>query len=163
MYIGWKAYLWLPFIPLVVRNLIFIILPCIYLVPKACKYSKSTFIGWFGQQILLVIGTKLQVVIAKMGLQIQDRGDVVKGPPLVQPGDDLFWFRRPRLLLHFIHFVLFQVLIIYFFLRKAPRTLILDYFTLMFSFSFLFIPQNAFQLAFLVWTLVNHFTNALCL
>ncbi|XP_062117168.1 MLO-like protein 6 isoform X2 [Humulus lupulus] len=69
--------------------------------------------------IILLVGTKLQVNIAKMGLRIQERGEVVKGTPLVQPGDDLFWFNRPRLVLHLIHFVLFQ---------------------------------NAFQLAFLAWT-----------
>ncbi|XP_059666097.1 MLO-like protein 12 isoform X2 [Cornus florida] len=57
--------------------------------------------------ILLMVGTKLQVIITKMGLRIQDRGGVVKGAPVVQPGDDLFWFNRPRLILFLIHFVLF--------------------------------------------------------
>ncbi|XP_024028747.1 MLO-like protein 12 [Morus notabilis] len=84
---GWKSYLWLPFIPLI---------------------------------IILLVGTKLQVIITKMGLRIQERGEVVKGTPLVQPGDDLFWFKQPRLILYLINFVLFQ---------------------------------NAFQLAFLAWTL----------
>nr|AYN79037.1 Mlo2 [Hevea brasiliensis] len=72
---GWYAYLWLPFIPLV---------------------------------IILVVGAKLQVIITKMGLRFQERGDVVKGAPVVQPGDDLFWFGRPRLILFLIHLVLFQ-------------------------------------------------------
>lgn len=58
--------------------------------------------------IILLIGTKLQVIITKMGLRIQDRGDIVKGAPMVQPGDELFWFNRPRLLLYLIQFVLFQ-------------------------------------------------------
>ncbi|RRT69982.1 hypothetical protein B296_00005344 [Ensete ventricosum] len=40
-----------------------------------------------------------------------ERGDVVKGVPVVQPADDLFWFNRPRLLLFLIHFVLFQVIL----------------------------------------------------
>ncbi|XP_022765350.1 MLO-like protein 6 [Durio zibethinus] len=57
--------------------------------------------------IILMVGTKLQVIITKMGLRIQDRGDVVKGAPLVQPGDNLFWFGRPRFLLFLIHLVLF--------------------------------------------------------
>ncbi|GKU91743.1 hypothetical protein SLEP1_g5569 [Rubroshorea leprosula] len=69
--------------------------------------------------IILLVGTKLQVIITKMGLRIQDRGDVVKGAPLVQPDDDLFWFGRPRFLLFLIHLVLFQ---------------------------------NAFQLAFFIWS-----------
>ncbi|XP_059646897.1 MLO-like protein 6 [Cornus florida] len=58
--------------------------------------------------IILLVGTKLQVIITKMGLRIGDRGEVVRGVPLVQPGDDLFWFNRPRLLIYLIHFVLFQ-------------------------------------------------------
>lgn len=44
-----------------------------------------------------------------MGLRIQERGEVVRGEPVVQPGDDLFWFKRPRLILYLINFVLFQV------------------------------------------------------
>ncbi|XP_059428605.1 MLO-like protein 6 [Corylus avellana] len=58
--------------------------------------------------IILLVGTKLQVIITKMGLRFQERGEVVKGTPLVQPRDDLFWFNRPHLLLYLIHFVLFQ-------------------------------------------------------
>ncbi|XP_052184520.1 MLO-like protein 6 isoform X2 [Diospyros lotus] len=58
--------------------------------------------------IILLVGTKLQVVITKMGLRIQERCEVVKGVPVVQPGDDLFWFNRPRLVLYLINFVFFQ-------------------------------------------------------
>ncbi|KAI3743210.1 hypothetical protein L1987_60916 [Smallanthus sonchifolius] len=58
--------------------------------------------------LVLLIGTKLQVIIMKMGLTIQERGEVVQGVPVVQPGDDLFWFNRPRLILHLLNFVLFQ-------------------------------------------------------
>ncbi|CAA7390956.1 unnamed protein product [Spirodela intermedia] len=72
---GWRTYLWLPFIPLI---------------------------------IILLIGTKLQVIVTRMALKIMERGDVVKGTPVVQPTDDHFWFNRPKLLLYLIHFVLFQ-------------------------------------------------------
>ncbi|KAI3793734.1 hypothetical protein L1987_36356 [Smallanthus sonchifolius] len=59
--------------------------------------------------ITLLVGTKLQMIITKMGLKIQERGEViVKGVPVVHPRDDLFWFNRPRLLLHLLNFVLFQ-------------------------------------------------------
>ncbi|KAK4408930.1 MLO-like protein 6, partial [Sesamum angolense] len=72
--------------------------------------------GWFSYLwlpfipliIILVVGTKLQVIITRMGVRIQERGEVVKGVPVVQPGDDLFWFNRPRLILYLINFVLFQ-------------------------------------------------------
>ncbi|CAN4102357.1 unnamed protein product [Withania somnifera] len=43
-----------------------------------------------------------------MGLRIHERGEIVKGVPVVQPGDHLFWFNRPRLILYLINFVLFQ-------------------------------------------------------
>ncbi|KVI09340.1 hypothetical protein Ccrd_012256 [Cynara cardunculus var. scolymus] len=72
--------------------------------------------------ILLLVGTKLQMIITKMGLKIHERGEVVKGAPVVHTGDDLFWFNRPRLLLYLLNFVLFQ---------------------------------NAFQLAFLTWTVLQ--------
>ncbi|KAK4835480.1 hypothetical protein QYF36_010329 [Acer negundo] len=58
--------------------------------------------------IILLVGTKLQVIITKLGLRIQERGDVVKGAPVVQPGDELFWFGKPRFILFLIHVVLFQ-------------------------------------------------------
>ncbi|XP_042374751.1 MLO-like protein 6 [Zingiber officinale] len=58
--------------------------------------------------IILMVGTKLQVIITKMAIQIMERGDVVKGVPVVRPRDNLFWFNRPGLLLFLIHFVLFQ-------------------------------------------------------
>ncbi|WZZ55576.1 hypothetical protein YC2023_055683 [Brassica napus] len=57
--------------------------------------------------VILVVGAKLQVIISKLGLRIQDKGDVVKGAPVVEPGDDLFWFGRPRFILFLIHLVLF--------------------------------------------------------
>lgn len=61
-------------------------------------------------QIILLVGAKLQMIITKMGLRIQDRGEVIKGAPVVEPGDHLFWFNSPNLLLFIIHLVLFQVI-----------------------------------------------------
>ncbi|KAL8551547.1 hypothetical protein ACS0TY_000587 [Phlomoides rotata] len=57
--------------------------------------------------ILLLIGAKLQMVITKMGVRFLERADVIRGSPVVQPSDDLFWFRRPRFVLFLIHFVSF--------------------------------------------------------
>ncbi|KAM3345351.1 MLO-like protein 12 [Capsicum galapagoense] len=69
--------------------------------------------------IILLVGTKLQMIITEMGVRISERGDIVKGVPVVEIGDHLFWFNRPGLVLFFINFVLFQ---------------------------------NAFQVAFFVWS-----------
>lgn len=60
-------------------------------------------------QIILIVGAKLQVIITKMGRRTHDMADVIKGTPTVRPGDDLFWFGRPKLVLYLINFVLFQV------------------------------------------------------
>ncbi|XP_068305351.1 MLO-like protein 9 [Pyrus communis] len=58
--------------------------------------------------IILAVGTKLQAIITQMALEIQERHAVVQGIPLVQVSDEHFWFGWPQLVLHLIHFVLFQ-------------------------------------------------------
>ncbi|KAH9710503.1 MLO-like protein 8 [Citrus sinensis] len=60
--------------------------------------------------IILAIGTELQSILTKMALEISERHAVVQGIPLVQGSDQYFWFGRPQLVLHLIHFALFQVL-----------------------------------------------------
>lgn len=83
---------------------------------SAVLFLLSNTYGWYSYfwlpfiplVIILLVGTKLQVIISMMGLRIQERGAVVKGAPLVQPGDHLFWFGSPRFMLFLIHFVLFQ-------------------------------------------------------
>ncbi|GLT46315.1 hypothetical protein SLA2020_200770 [Shorea laevis] len=58
--------------------------------------------------IVLVLGTKLQVIVARMALQIQDQNSIIKGAPLVQPNDDLFWFSHPNFVLTLLHYTLFM-------------------------------------------------------
>ncbi|KAI7737159.1 hypothetical protein M8C21_008998 [Ambrosia artemisiifolia] len=58
--------------------------------------------------IILAVGTKLQAILTKMALEITETYAVVQGIPLVQASDKYFWFSRPRLMLHLIHFALFQ-------------------------------------------------------
>ncbi|CAN4105428.1 unnamed protein product [Withania somnifera] len=58
--------------------------------------------------IILAVGTKLQAVLTRMALDISERHAVVQGIPLVQGSDKYFWFGRPHLVLHLIHFALFQ-------------------------------------------------------
>ncbi|KAF6154308.1 hypothetical protein GIB67_026764 [Kingdonia uniflora] len=56
----------------------------------------------------IAFGTKLQSIITQMALEIQERHAVVQGIPLVQVSDRHFWFGWPPLVLHLIHFTLFQ-------------------------------------------------------
>ncbi|KAM1004809.1 hypothetical protein EV1_004877 [Malus domestica] len=58
--------------------------------------------------MLLLVGTKLQEIITKMCLDSHDKSHVVRGALLVKPSDHFFWFNWPQLLLHLLHFILFQ-------------------------------------------------------
>ncbi|KAL0322826.1 UNVERIFIED_CONTAM: MLO protein1 [Sesamum angustifolium] len=58
--------------------------------------------------IIVLVGTKLELVIMEMAQQIQDRATVVRGAPLVEPTNNFFWFNRPQWILFLIHFTLFQ-------------------------------------------------------
>lgn len=92
-----------------------------------------------------------------MALEIIERHAVVQGIPLVQGSDKYFWFGRPQLVLHLIHFALFQVLNILFLhysavtfyggagLRNRNYTCVLIHFIL----------QNAFQLTYFLWIWVS--------
>ncbi|ESW23746.1 hypothetical protein PHAVU_004G071700 [Phaseolus vulgaris] len=80
----------------------------LFLLTNTHGWYSSYWLPFIPFVVILLVGAKLQMIITKMGLRITDRGEVVKGAPLVEPGDDLFWFNRPRLLLFLIHLVLFQ-------------------------------------------------------
>ncbi|PKI68163.1 hypothetical protein CRG98_011462 [Punica granatum] len=58
---------------------------------------------------VLVLGTKLEGIVARMALQIKSQNSVVIGTPLVQPNDKLFWFNHPRFVLTILHYTLFVV------------------------------------------------------
>lgn len=58
------------------------------------------------------MGTKLQHVIATLALESAGITGSFSGSKL-KPRDDLFWFKKPELLLSLIHFILFQVIIDY--------------------------------------------------
>ncbi|EOY07790.1 hypothetical protein QUC31_011149 [Theobroma cacao] len=57
--------------------------------------------------VVLTVGTKLEVIVARMALQINNQNRVIRGTPLVQPKDELFWFGRPQFVLTLLHFALF--------------------------------------------------------
>ncbi|KAF8029546.1 hypothetical protein BT93_E2075 [Corymbia citriodora subsp. variegata] len=58
--------------------------------------------------MLLLVGTKLQGIITKMCFDSNDKSNVARGTLLVKPSDHFFWFGKPKLLLHLMHFILFQ-------------------------------------------------------
>ncbi|KAK1553828.1 hypothetical protein Q3G72_004149 [Acer saccharum] len=58
--------------------------------------------------ILLLVGTKLELVIMEMAEEFQERTTVVRGAPVVEPNNKYFWFNRPHWILFLIHYTLFQ-------------------------------------------------------
>ncbi|BFG25071.1 hypothetical protein CerSpe_113450 [Prunus speciosa] len=57
--------------------------------------------------IVIVVGAKMEMIITKMGVE-SCKNPVIRGCLVVKLNDDLFWFGRPRWLLHLIQFVLIQ-------------------------------------------------------
>ncbi|GMN39111.1 hypothetical protein TIFTF001_008341 [Ficus carica] len=57
--------------------------------------------------IVLAVGTKLEIIVARMALQIKQQNSVTIGTPLVKPNDDLFWFGKPNFVLTLLHYILF--------------------------------------------------------
>ncbi|KAK4484891.1 hypothetical protein RD792_007494 [Penstemon davidsonii] len=57
--------------------------------------------------LVLLVGTKLQHVIATLALESAGLSGSFSGPKF-KPRDELFWFNKPELLLSLIHFILFQ-------------------------------------------------------
>ncbi|KAG6554258.1 hypothetical protein Mapa_004174 [Marchantia paleacea] len=56
--------------------------------------------------LLLVVGTKLQHIMTILAIEIANSNTLIGEP--IKPRDELFWFSRPHLMLHLIHFILFQ-------------------------------------------------------
>lgn len=57
--------------------------------------------------LVLLVGTKLQHVIATLALESAENTGFFTERRL-KPRDELFWFKKPELLLKLIHFILFQ-------------------------------------------------------
>ncbi|XP_051118278.1 MLO protein homolog 1-like [Andrographis paniculata] len=72
------------------------------------KWHTLTWISLVPLLVLVIVGTKLELVIMEMAQQIQDRTTVVSGAPVVEPSNSFFWFNKPQWILFLIHFTLFQ-------------------------------------------------------
>ncbi|KAL3619819.1 hypothetical protein CASFOL_034731 [Castilleja foliolosa] len=80
----------------------------IYLLVNVKGWQAMFWLSITPLMILLAVGTKLQSIITKMAIEIQERHIMVQGIPLVQVSDSHFWFSWPEFILHLIHLVLFQ-------------------------------------------------------
>ncbi|XP_052184361.1 MLO-like protein 3 isoform X2 [Diospyros lotus] len=80
----------------------------IFMVVDVHGWHVYLWISFLPLITVLVLGTKLQVVVARMALRLQNHNSVIRGSPLVQPNDSLFWFSQPQFVLTLLHYVLFM-------------------------------------------------------
>lgn len=100
--------------------------------------------------MLLGIGTKLEVIITRMCLEGNEQATVVPGIVGVEPKNGLFWFGKPRLLLHLIQFILVQVFlhINKFFIHHPSPTALIFYFDERFFFTKIATIENLISSCF---------------
>nr|GMD67185.1 MLO-like protein 3 [Ipomoea batatas] len=84
------------------------LLVVIFLLADVHGWNVYLWVSFLPLIIVLVVGTKLEVIVAKMALRVKNQSTVIKGSPLVQPNDNLFWFNHPPLVLTLLHFTLFM-------------------------------------------------------
>lgn len=63
----------------------------------------------FFEKLVMLVGTELQHVVAQLALEVVEAVGPV-GTHL-KPRDDLFWFKKPEVLLWLIQFISFQVIL----------------------------------------------------
>ncbi|KAG0555430.1 hypothetical protein KC19_12G168400 [Ceratodon purpureus] len=110
--VGISAYLW-AFV-------------CLFLLLDIHGWYTYFWIAFIPTVLVLIVGTKLQQIIIDLALEV--RGGVKKIDILsmdnvnnevkaekrkvvfqpMRPRDDLFWFKKPHVLVHLVHFILFQ-------------------------------------------------------
>ncbi|PHT55894.1 hypothetical protein CQW23_04380 [Capsicum baccatum] len=80
----------------------------LFIFLNAYVFHSTYWLPFIPLAMLLVVGTKLQGIITKMCLDSNYKSSVVRGNLVVRPDDQFFWFAKPKLLLHLMHFILFQ-------------------------------------------------------
>ncbi|KAM0855243.1 hypothetical protein ACQ4PT_049943 [Festuca glaucescens] len=59
-------------------------------------------------QLVLIVGTKLEYISTRLAQEAAECSDEATANPWNKPCKEHFWFRNPRVVLHLIHFILFQ-------------------------------------------------------
>nr|XP_043631236.1 MLO protein homolog 1-like [Erigeron canadensis] len=80
----------------------------LFLLLNVHGWHALTYLSFVPLVIILLVGTKLELVIMEMAQQIQDKATIVRGAPVVEPTNKFFWFSNPQIVLFLIHFTLFQ-------------------------------------------------------
>ncbi|XP_057474072.1 MLO-like protein 1 [Actinidia eriantha] len=80
----------------------------IFLLLNVNGWHTYFWIAFIPLMLLLAVGTKLEHVISQLAHEVAEKHIAIEGELVVKPSDDHFWFHRPRIVLFFIHFILFQ-------------------------------------------------------
>ncbi|XP_027904695.1 MLO protein homolog 1-like isoform X3 [Vigna unguiculata] len=80
----------------------------VFMLVNVYKWYTLTWLSLAPLVILLLVGTKLELIIMEMAQEIQDRTTIVRGVPIVEPNNKYFWFNRPQWITFLIHFTLFE-------------------------------------------------------
>ncbi|KAL9240732.1 hypothetical protein vseg_014917 [Gypsophila vaccaria] len=81
----------------------------VFLFVNVNGYHAFFWIAFIPLILLLGVGTKLEHVIIQLARQVAQRHTAFIGSDVeIQPSDDHFWFHKPRIVLLFIHIILFQ-------------------------------------------------------
>ncbi|XP_009601693.1 MLO-like protein 3 [Nicotiana tomentosiformis] len=85
------------------------LLVVIFLLVDVHGWNVYLWVSFLPLITVLVIGTKLETIVAQMALQLetQQDNDVIIGSPTVQPNDNLFWFNQPQFVLTLLYYTLF--------------------------------------------------------
>ncbi|XP_057954863.1 MLO-like protein 6 [Malania oleifera] len=75
---------------------------------NAHEFYNYYWLPFIPLMILLVVGTKLEVIITEMCLESSNKNSVTQGAFLVNPNDNFFWFGRPYWLLYLLQVIQFQ-------------------------------------------------------
>ncbi|XP_020249875.1 MLO-like protein 1 [Asparagus officinalis] len=84
------------------------ILVVVLLLINAYGWHAYFWISLVPLVVLLTVGTKLEHIIIQSAHEIAEQQLAIEGGLAVNITDDHFWFHRPRIMLFFIHFILFQ-------------------------------------------------------
>ncbi|XP_076884217.1 MLO-like protein 1, partial [Bidens hawaiensis] len=80
----------------------------IFLLLNIDGWHTYFWIAFIPFMLLLAVGTKLEHVIIQLAHEVAERHIAIEGELVVKPSDEHFWFHRPKIVRHFIHYILFQ-------------------------------------------------------
>ncbi|XP_020576904.1 MLO-like protein 1 [Phalaenopsis equestris] len=80
----------------------------VFLLLNVSGWHTYFWIAFIPLILLLAVGTKLEHVISQLAHEVAEKHSAIEGDLVVKPSDDHFWFRRPKIVLYLIHFILFQ-------------------------------------------------------